>query len=237
MSAERFPPRINWDAIRRSQPQPPPARVKPKQSQPVYTRFPFKIGVTVFGTPTYFNIDEAVSEFKTFIQSNSKIDLQIILSKYPPLALDEFHIVPGTDGCSLADPWYVHPETLAKLPPNVSVQIVIYDILSTKTLYGGATYHASAKTRNVPFIGVAFGDSIKWWGVEPNWKTRTATALVHEFYHAISQILAKKGFNNLPDIDKANQYGYNNDNDPGWIKFDKYIYSLLTDQMYKALSQ
>jgi hypothetical protein len=243
MSDERLPPRINWEAIRRSQPQPPappppqPKKEQPIQAQPVNARFPMKIGVTVFGTPTYFNVDEAVSEFQNFVQVNSKLDLQITLNKYPPLALDEFHIISGTDGCSFVDPWYVHPETLTKLPPNVAVQIAICDIQNTKTCYGGATYQASAKTRFVPYIGVAFGDSIKWWGVEPNWKTRTATALVHEFYHALSQILVKKGFTNLPDIDKATQYGFNNENDPGWIKFDKHIYGLLTDQMYKVLTQ
>lgn len=238
MSDERFPPRINWDAFRRLQPQQPSRPpVQPKQAQPVQARYAMKIGVTIFGAPTYFNVDEAVSEFQNFVQANSKLDLQITMNKYPPLALDEYHIFPNTDGCSFVDPWYVRPETLAKLPMNVAVQIIIYDIQNTKTIYGGATFPASNKTRNVPFIGVAFGDSIKWWGVEANWKTRTATALVHEFYHAITHILAKKGFNNLPDIDKANQYGYNNENDPGWIRFDKYIYGLLTDPMYKNLVQ
>jgi len=230
-------PRIPFD-FRRLKPQPQKSTEQPRQPpQPVQPqRFPMKIGVTVFGTASYFNLDEAISEFQSFVQENSRLDLQITLNKYPPLALDEYHPIPGAGGSTFVDPWYVHPETLAKLPYNVTVQIVIYDIQSTKTAYGGASFQASPQTRNAPFVGIAFGDSISWWPVEHNWKTRTATALVHEFYHALSQLLHAKGFS-LPDADKANIYGYTNENDPGWVRFDKFIYGRITDQMYLALTQ
>ena len=199
-------------------------------------RFPLKIGITVFGTPSYFDIDAAVSEFKNFVEANSKFDLQITLNKYPPLALDEYHLMPGLGGCTFVDPWYVRPTTLAKLPLNVAVQIAIYDIQSTTTCYEGLTFHPSEQTRNAPFIGIAFGDSVKSWGVEPNWKTRTATALVHELYHALNILAAKRGYS-LPNPDEANRYGYTIQNDPGWIRFDKFLYGQITDEMYKALTQ
>jgi hypothetical protein len=195
-----------------------------------------KIGITVFGTPSYFNIDAAVSEFQNFVQANSKLNLQITLNKYPPLALDEYHLIPEAGGCTFVDPWYVHSETLAKLPFNVAVQIMIYDIQSTTTCFVGRAYQPSPQTRNVPFIAIPFGDSIKRWGVEPNWKTRTATALVHEFYHSLAALLSAKGYK-LPEADKANSYGYTTENDPGWIRFDKFIYGKITDEMYLALTQ
>ena len=226
-------PRFPWSPNRTPQPTPSTA---PSTSTHLSPRYPIIIGITVFGAPSYFNIDVAVSEFQDFVQANSKLNLQITLSKYPPLALDEYHVIPEAGGCTFVDPWYVHSETLAKLPFNVAVQIMIYDIQSTTTCSGGRAYQPSPQTRNAPFIGIPFGDSIKWWAVEPNWKTRTATALVHEFYHSLTTLLAAKGYN-LPDADKANSYGYTNENDPGWIRFDKFIYGQITDEMYLSLTK
>jgi len=203
---------------------------------PQPARFLLKIGVTVFGTPSYFDVDAAVSEFKNFVEANSKFNLQITINKYPPLALDEYHSIPERSGCTFVDPWYVRPGTLAKLPLNVAVQIAIYDVQSTTPCYGGLTFQPSNQTRNAPFIGIIFGDSVKSWGVEPNWKTRTATALVHEFYHALNILAAKKG-HSLPNPDEANRYGYTTENDPGWIRFDKFLYGQITDEIYKALTQ
>jgi len=117
MSGERIPPRIPWPPrpIPTSPPRAAPKSVAPEPSAPISTRFSMKVGITVFGTPSYFNVDAAVSEFQSFIQANSKLDLQIIMNKYPPLALDEYHPIPEAKGFSFVDPWYVHPETLAKI--------------------------------------------------------------------------------------------------------------------------
>lgn len=212
------------------------ARAAPQIATAQPVRFTMRIGITVFGTPSYFSVDEAVSEFQNFIQANSKFNLQITLNKYPPLALDEYHVIPNMGGCTFVDPWYVRPETLAKLPSNVAVQIVIYDVQTTKPCYGGATYHPSKQTKDAPYIGIAFGESIKSWGVEPNWKTRTGAALVHEFYHALHILAAAKGFS-LPNPDEANRHGYTAENDPGWIRFNKFLYGQITDEMYKAFTQ
>lgn len=211
-------------------------RAVPQAAVPQPARFPLRIGVTVFGTPSYFDINAAVSEFQNFVQANSRFNLQITLNKYPPLALDEYHLIPGRGGCTFVDPWYVRPGTLAKLPYNVAVQIAIYDIQGTTTCYEGLTFHPSNQTRNAPFIGIAFGDSMKSWGVESNWKTRTATALVHELYHALNILAAAKG-HRLPEPDEANRHGYTTENDPGWIRFDKFLYGQITDEIYKALTQ
>ncbi len=199
-------------------------------------RFPMKVGVSVFGYPSYFSIQESLSEFQSFVQANSRLDLQIVLNQFPPLAPDEYHPIPERPGCKFVDPWYVHPETLAKLPLGVAVQIVIYDIQNTDPGYGGRAYQPSAQTRNLPFIAIAFGESIRWWPIEANWKSRTGTALVHEFYHSLTQLLQAKGLS-LPDADKANAYGYTTENDPGWVRFDKFLYGQITDQMYAALTK
>jgi hypothetical protein len=210
-----------------------PAKQQPKE--PLPSRFPFKVGISVFGTPSYFNIDAAISEFQNFVQANSKLDLKITINKHSKLGPGEIHVIPGTGGRSFADPKYLKPETRAKLPSDSAVKIAIYDLQNTTTYWGGATYPASTLMK-VPYIGIPFGDSIRSWGVETNWKTRTATALVHEFYHAINQILARKG-HKLPNPDKANDHGYTTANDPGWIKFDKFLYGQITDAMYLALTQ
>lgn len=250
MSEGNIPPRFPVFPPRRTPQLPPrtpppakqpakqqPAKQEPAKQQPtgpIPSRFPLKIGISVFGTPSYFNVEAAISEFQNFVQANSKLDLQITLNKHPKLAPSEIHEIPGTGGRSFADPKYLSPETRAKLPSNVAVKIAIYDLQNTTTYWGGATYPASTLI-NVPYIGIPFGESIKSWGVEANWKTRTATALVHEFYHAIKQILTRKG-HQLPNPDKANDHGYTTTNDPGWIKFDKYLYGQLTDAMYIALT-
>lgn len=251
MSDGNIPPRFPFFPPRRPPqlpPRTPPPAKQPAKQQPVKqepakqqptgsipSRFPLKVGISVFGTPSYFNVDAAISEFQNFVQANSKLDLQITLSKHSKLAPNEIHEIPGTGGRSFADPKYLNPETRAKLPSNVAVKIVIYDLQNTTTYWGGATYPASTLI-NVPYIGIPFGESIKSWGVEANWKTRAATALVHEFYHAIKQTLTRKG-HKLPNPDKANDYGYTTANDPGWIRFDKYLYGQLTDAMYLALTQ
>lgn len=239
----RFPqfPRL---PPRNSPQRPPPATPPPapvtqpqrlKPTGPMPGRFLIKVGIAVFGIPTYFNIDAAISEFQTFVQVNSKLDLKITIGKYPNLQSNEIHQIPGTGGRSFVDPKFLSAETRSKLPSDVAVKIAIYDVLNTTTYWGGATYPPSSVI-TVPFIGIPFGGSVRAWGVEPNWRTRTATALVHEFYHAIKQILTRKGFK-LPDCDKANDFGYTTENDPGWIRFDKFIYGQITDEMYLALTQ
>ena len=199
-------------------------------------RFSLRVGIVVFGTPSYFSLDGAISEFKEFVEQNSKFVLDIVFNKYSLLALDEYHVMPGMGGCKFVDPKYVHPETRARLPDDVEVQIMLFDIQSTKVCYGGLAYQKSHYTKNAPFIGIPFGDSIKFWGVEPNWKTKVATTLVHEFYHALTYIFRVKGIK-LPNPDKANLYGFKSEDDPGWVKFDKFIYKKIEDEMYLALTQ
>jgi hypothetical protein len=236
----RFPPRrppqspppTTPPPAKQPQPSQPP---KQKSTGPIPSRFPFKVGIAVFGTPSYFNVDAAISEFQNFVQANSKLDLQMTVNRHPNLQPNEIHQIPGTGGRSFADPKFLSQETRAKLPSDVAVKIAIYDVQNTTTYWGGATYPPSPVI-NVPYIGIPFGGSVRTWGVEPNWRTRTATALVHEFYHAIKQILTRKGYK-LPNCDKANDYGYTTENDPGWIRFDKFIYGQITDEMYLALVQ
>lgn len=216
------------------------AKAAKKDTKPLSNRtgerYSLRVGITVFGSPSYFSLDEAISEFTQFVEQNSKFKLDIVLNKYGPLGLDEYHVMPRMGGCKFIDPKYVKPETRSKLPDGVAVNIMLFDIQSTKVCYGGLAYQKSVYTKNAPFIGIPFGDSIKFWGVEPNWKTKVGTTLVHEFYHALTYIFRAKRIK-LPNPDKANLYGFRAEDDPGWIKFDKFIYGKIEDQMYLALSQ
>ena len=211
-----------------------------KPSKPILTRvgnhFVLKVGISVFGTPSYFDIDSAIFEFKSFVESNSRLKLDIVLNKFAPLAQDEYHKMPGMGGCSFVDPKYLRKETLQKLPMGVSIQIMIYDIQNTKTCYGGLAYRGSSYTRKAPFTGIAFGDLIKWWPVEPGWKTKVATTLVHEFYHTLTYLFSVKRIK-LPNPDKAGDYGFTANNDPGWVRFDKFIYGKITQQKCLALTK
>lgn len=205
---------------------------KPEKSilRQIGDRFSLKVGISVFGTPSYFNIDASISEFRLFVEDNSVLKLDIVLNKFEPLALDEYYIIPGKGGCSFVNPRYLRIQTREKLPKDVAIQIMIYDIQSTKTCYGGLAYRASQYTRNVPFTGITFGDSIKWWEVEPGWKSKVATTLVHEFYHTLTYVFSLKRIK-LPNPDKARNYGFTTSNDPGWVRFDKFIYAKITKQM------
>jgi hypothetical protein len=59
--------------------------------------------------------------------------------------------------------------------------------------------------------------------------------LVHEFTHALYTILGAQGFQGLPNIDKAPDYGYTEQNDPGWLNFRKYCLEKITQEMANAL--
>lgn len=193
-------------------------------------RFLMRVGISVFGTPSYFSIDAAINEFRRFVEENSLLKLEIVLNKFDSLALDEYHLIPGKGGCSFVNPRYLRVQTREKLPKDVAIQIMIYDIQSTKTCYGGLAYRRSQYTRNVPFTGIAFGDAIKWWEVEPGWKSKAATTLVHEFYHTLTYVFSLKRIK-LPNPDRAGSFGFTPSNDPGWIRFDKFIYGKITKQM------
>jgi hypothetical protein len=202
----------------------------------VGSSFTLSVGLSVFGSPSYFNVDSAIFEFKSFVESNSRLRLDIVLNKYKALGLDEYHKIPGRGGCSFVNPKYLRKQTLDKLPLDVAVQIMIYDIQSTKTCYGGLAYRQSRYTRNAPFTAIAFGDSIKWWSVEPGWKSKVATTLVHEFYHTLTYLFSTKRIK-LPNPDKAVKYGFTPRNDPGWVRFDKYIYGQITEEKCLTLTK
>ena len=51
-------------------------------------RFSLRVGITVFGSPSYFSLDEAISEFKDFVEQNSKFRFNIVLNNYGPLGLE-----------------------------------------------------------------------------------------------------------------------------------------------------
>jgi len=115
----------------------------------------------------------------------------------------------------------------AKLPVNVKTQIVVYDTQDRPNCFGGLQWPSA-----IPFICIPYNNSSRW---DPGWRTSLAPALMHEFNHAIFTILNKKGYKGLPNIDKANDLGYTDQNDPGWLRFRKYCLGLITQEMADAL--
>ncbi len=119
------------------------------------------------------------------------------------------------------------PESKAKMPSGMKTEIVVYDTQDKVNCFGGLQWGYTT-----PFICIPYSNSSKW---DPGWKTSLAPGLVHEFTHALYTILGAKGFQGLPDIDKANDYGFTDQNDPGWRNFRKYCLGLITQEMADAL--
>lgn len=80
-----------------------------------------RVGISVFGTPSYFDIDNAIFEFRSFVETNNGLKLDVVLKKYQPLTLEEYHVMPRMGGCSFVDPKYLKKKTLEKLPSDVSM--------------------------------------------------------------------------------------------------------------------
>jgi hypothetical protein len=186
-----------------------------------------KVSVTAFGQPSTFSLSKAVREFKSFIEDNSSIKLDIHLvqeDKLPAAEIPQYE-TPGT--CFMVTPQSLSTQSRAKMPSNMKTEIVVYDTQDRTNCFGGLHWGYP-----VPFIAIPYSNSLIW---DLGWKTSLAPGLVHEFTHALYAILRAKGFDGFPDIDKANDYGFTDQNDPGWIKFRKYCLGLITQEMANAL--
>jgi hypothetical protein len=201
----------------------------PPEPPPPSLEYPggMKIGLTAFGTPAKFNLIEAIHEFKTFVENNSKIKLDVNFVQENTLPPEEIPRYNAPGECFMVTPQSLSQDSRAKMPIEMKTEIVVYDTRDRVNCFGGVQWGTA-----VPFICIPYSNASTW---DPGWKTSLAPGLVHEFTHALYTILQAKGFHGLPDIDKANDYGYTDQNDPGWHKFRKYCLELVTQEMADKL--
>jgi hypothetical protein len=188
-----------------------------------------KVGLTAFGSPSKFNLRYALNEFKSYIENNSKIKLDISFAQDVNLPAAEIALYDASIGCYMVTPDSLSPASRAKMPSGMKTDIVVYDTQDRTNCFGGLQWPLA-----VPFICIPYSKSSSW---DPGWKTSLAPGLVHEFTHALYTILGAKGFQGLPNIDKANEYGYTEQNDPGWRNFRKYCLEKITQEMADALTK
>lgn len=186
-----------------------------------------KVGITAFGLPSRFNLRTALNEFKFYMENNSKLKLDIKFVQESNLSPSEIPRYNAAGVCYMVTPQSLSPANKAKLPVDVKTQIVVYDTQDRVNCFGGLQWPYA-----VPFICIPYNNSSSW---DYGWQTSLAPALMHEFNHAVYTILKVKGYKGLPDIDKANAYGYTIQNDPGWLRFRKYCLGLITQEMADAL--
>ena len=186
-----------------------------------------KVGLTAFGTSSSFNLRAAINEFKSYIENNSKLklDLRFVQEGNLPDAEIPRYNAPGE--CYMVTPDSLSQISRGKMPSGMKTDIVVYDTRDRVNCYGGLQWGF-----DVPFICIPYSKASTW---DYGWQTSLAPGLVHEFTHALFTILGKKGFQGLPNIDKANDYGYTDQNDPGWLKFRKYCLGLITQEMAGTL--
>jgi spore germination protein YaaH len=198
------------------------------------------IGITVFGEPTGYSADALISEFISFITTNSKFDVVVIVNKYPALEDDEF-IVDTTNNCRYPTPWLLHADTKSKFPLHVQYNMILYDFKNYPVCFGGGMWGGDVGINGVPFIIIPLG---AWPDVDNlpscvnsvcSWNRALTQTLVHEWMHAIDYILNQLGFPSFPSIDTCTDYEYTGTNDPGWANCMKYFLSLLTIPMYEAI--
>jgi hypothetical protein len=206
---------------------PPQKPQKQEATPPPQFNYPggMKVGLTAFGSPSAFNLCTAIGEFKSYMENNSKVKIDLRFVQEGNLTPAE--IPRYNENGHMVTPQSLSPASRAKMPSGMKTEIVIYDTQDRINCFGGLQWPGA-----VPFICIPYSNSSSW---DAGWQTSLAPALVHEFTHALFTILYNKGFRNLPNIDKANDYGFTIQNDPGWDRFRKYCLGLITQEMANSL--
>jgi len=193
-----------------------------------------KVGLAAFGSPSKFNLLKAIAEFKQYVENNSLLKLDIHFVQDANLPIPEIKLYDSAKGCYMVTPDSLSSATKAKMPADMKTDIVVYDTQNLVNCVTGLTWDIDLPKIVVPFISIPYSNLSSW---DFGWKTSLAPALVHEFNHAIYFVLARKGFNGLPDIDRATDLGYTEQNDPGWLRFRKYCFGRITQKMADALME
>ena len=204
-----------------------------KEIKPEDLRRPggMKVGITAFGSPSRYKILEGISESQSFIEDNSKLKIDIWFVQESNLPAGE--IPPHKNmGCYMVTPESLSSDSKGKMPSGMKTNIVVYDTQLREKCFGGLTFGF----RKPPVISVPYNNDSGW---DRGWKTSLAPTLVHEFTHALYALLIAQrieGFKDLPDIDRANDYNYTEEEaDPGWIIFRKWCLGKITQEMAATL--
>lgn len=193
------------------------------------------VGITVFGEPAGYSASALISEFQSFVMTNSQFDVVITQSMQAPLSDAEFYTWDG--GIS----YFPTPQTLSDankqiLAQDVQINMILYDWTNKQPTYGGAMWGGDNGINGVPFIAIPLG-AWPWVDNSPGgpWTRALSQTLVHEWMHGIDWILEQLAYPVLPSSDSCPQYGYTPDNDPGWARCLKYFLSLIEPDAYVAL--
>ena len=206
---------------------------KRKEIKPEELRRPggMKVGITAFGSPKRYKILEGISEFQSFIEKNSKLKIDIIFVQESNLPAGEIQPYKNT-GRHMVTPESLSSDSKGKMPSGMKTNIVVYDTQDRVPIcYGGLTWGF----RKPPQINIPYNNNAKW---DDGWKTSLAPTLVHEFTHALYDLLRAlriEGFKDLPNIDQAHEYDFTEAADPGWISFRKWCLDKITQEMADAL--
>jgi len=193
-----------------------------------------KVGLTAFGSASKFNVLKAIDEFQQFVENNSLLKIDILFVQDVNLPVSEIKLYDSSKGCYMVTPDSLSSATKGKMASGMKTDIVVYNTQEKSSCFTGLTWDIHLPKIVVPFICIPYSNRSSW---DSGWKTSLAPALVHEFNHAIFFLLKRKGFTGLPDIDKASALGYTLQNDPGWLRFRKHCFGLITQEMVDALMQ
>lgn len=186
-----------------------PWTVTPFFTAIILPEYPLDVGITIWGTAPYFNVQNAISEFKNFIEQNSKLRLNLTVTAHPPLENSEYRsfdtaVFPYLDNLTANTKSYL----------THRVNILMFDPENRTLAFGGLAWLPPTRLAIIPLK----------YAAEPPWQVQMASALTHEFLHTINV-----------DSQSCPALGYNESNDPGWQRCYKYLLSLLTDADYHAI--
>jgi len=202
-----------------------------------FMAYQMDVGITIFGSSPYpeWDYDAIILEYKQFIENNSKFSLNLTINKYPALANGEIGYWSGENPpCYFMGWWDLFNNTQLKIPNNVQVNIVPYYYNSVVPIcWTAGTWGSDYGMYGKPWVSQPFGYGYTSF---PPWNYHAAHDMVHEWFHALDDILIKLGFPEFPaghDIHDCDSMGYIIEN--GWADCYKYYLSTITDQMYQAI--
>lgn len=199
-------------------------------------KYTMNIGITVFGSSPNFPVDNIIQEWKTFIETYSNIKLNLVINKYTSLPDSDIWFwasgIGNSQPCYLMNPFALSAGTVQKFPTNVQVNIAFYyyNGLTPICLLGG-TYDAGLNGK--PFVAIPFGEYLAQNDFPP-WVYHSAQVMMHELLNSLDYIYNSIGYPNFPSPEVCNTFGFTIAN--GWQDCYKYYFSLITQQMYQALT-
>ncbi len=190
-----------------------------------------KTSISVFGN--FPGVAEHITEFKQFIENNSKLRLNLTINYYSKLQDSE--ICPSIPNCYEAT--CLLPATKQKIPFHQMSNIILYEHNwdQKPVCYAGACYCYVGTTFVPTIIIPTLWNSDDPWGP---WNHTGSQIITHEWMHSLDYTFAYLGYPDFPHLDGiCETLGYNPENDPGWARCYKYFLTLITQNMYYDLER